>query len=125
MISSGAICVSAKRWRAGTVRPAAVLVAAADQRLRRPGVSHRERAAEAAAAHHHGLVALVSRCERLGPVARRANMADRRRLEVHLLPEGEHRPESPVCLHRADLLFFAGRFTVPDLGSFDSRGAHK
>ena len=40
-------------------------------------------------AHHHGVVSLVSRCEKLGLVYRAQGRADRREVEVHLTPAGE------------------------------------
>ena len=39
-------------------------------------------------AHHHGVVSLVSRCEKLGLVYRAQGRADRREVEVHLTPGG-------------------------------------
>jgi DNA-binding MarR family transcriptional regulator len=45
--------------------------------------------AERLQAKHHGVVALVTRCEEAGYVARRADPADRRRVGVHLTAAGE------------------------------------
>src|SRR3954466_16098627 len=45
--------------------------------------------AERLQAKHHGVVALVSRCEAMGLVERRNSAIDRRRVEIHLLREGE------------------------------------
>lgn len=45
--------------------------------------------AERLQAHHHGVVALVSRCEKAGLVARRPGREDRRCVEVVLTPTGE------------------------------------
>ena len=42
--------------------------------------------AERLQAQHHGVVALVSRCEKQGFVERRRSTEDRRRIEVRLLP---------------------------------------
>jgi DNA-binding MarR family transcriptional regulator len=39
--------------------------------------------------HHHGVVALVSRCEKAGLVQRIPGREDRRCVEIHLLPKGE------------------------------------
>ena len=44
--------------------------------------------AERLLAQPHGVVALVSRCEEAGLVRRQPSTADRRLVEVHLLPKG-------------------------------------
>lgn len=44
--------------------------------------------AERLQAKHHGVVALIDRCERLGLVERRPGRGDRRVVEVHLRPAG-------------------------------------
>lgn len=70
--------------------------------------------AERLQAQHHGVVALVSRCEEQGLVERRRSTEDRRRIEVHLLQKGELILEGAAQLHRAELLSLQGRFVVPD-----------
>ena len=60
--------------------------------------------AEKLQAHHHGTVALVSRCERLGLVKRRPSETDRRRVEIHLTSKGERAIEKLARIHRAELL---------------------
>ncbi len=60
--------------------------------------------AERLQSQHHGTVALVSRCERLGLVRRRPNPQDRRRVQVHLTAEGERRIERLARIHRTELL---------------------
>src|SRR5436190_19736512 len=45
--------------------------------------------AERLQAKPHGVVALITRCETMGLVERRASASDRRRVEVHLLRPGE------------------------------------
>ena len=45
--------------------------------------------AERLQAHHHGVVALIDRCEHLGLVERQPGRDDRRVVEVHLRPDGE------------------------------------
>jgi DNA-binding MarR family transcriptional regulator len=60
--------------------------------------------AEKLQAHHHGTVALVSRCEGLGLVKRRPSETDRRRVEIHLTPKGERSIEQLARIHRAELL---------------------
>src|SRR3954451_21718292 len=60
--------------------------------------------AERLQSHHHGTVALVSRCEKLGLVKRRTCDEDRRRVEIHLTPKGERCVEALAEAHRAELL---------------------
>jgi DNA-binding MarR family transcriptional regulator len=60
------------------------------------------------------VVALVSRCEAAGLVARRSSQEDRRRVEVHLLPAGEKILRKLAAVHRAELRAQRG-FTVPNL----------
>ena len=65
--------------------------------------------AERLQAKHHGIVALVSRCEAAGLVVRNRGRRDMRRVEVQLTPKGEQRLEKLVHLHRAELRSL-GRF---------------
>jgi DNA-binding MarR family transcriptional regulator len=60
--------------------------------------------AERLQSHHHGAVALVSRCEALGLVKRRPSEADRRRVEIHLTAKGTRWVESLARVHKAGLL---------------------
>lgn len=60
--------------------------------------------AEKLQSHHHGTVALVSRCERLGLVKRKTSEADRRRVEIHLTAKGERYVDKLARLHRTELL---------------------
>ena len=71
--------------------------------------------AERLQAKPHGVVALVSRCETGGLVERRVSEADRRRVEVHLLPPGEAMLVQLAELHRKELLALDGVFTIPKL----------
>ncbi len=71
--------------------------------------------AERLQAQHHGVVALVSRCEALGLVRRVASTTDKRKVEVHLTEQGDALVTDLVQLHRAELVSLQGRFTVPDL----------
>lgn len=66
-------------------------------------------------AKHHGVVALVSRCETLGLVYREQGKQDRRAVEVHLTPLGEKTVNKLAGLHRDELLKLQGIFQVPDL----------
>jgi DNA-binding MarR family transcriptional regulator len=67
--------------------------------------------AERLQSHHHGTVALISRCEKLGLVKRKLSTEDRRRVEIHLTAKGERYLNRLARLHRAELL---------DTGSFSS-----
>jgi len=84
------------------------------------GYPHREWAtigelAERLQAQHHGVVALVTRCEAGELVARRTHAEDRRRVEVHLLPKGEALLTRLAAVHRAELRALQGVFTIPNL----------
>lgn len=63
----------------------------------------------------HGAVALVTRCESLELVERRPSETDRRQVEVHLLPKGEHLLVRLAALHRAELKSLKGVFQIPDI----------
>ena len=76
--------------------------------------------AERLQAKHHGVVALVSRCEQLGLVRRVSSASDLRKVEVHLTPEGESMVHHLVQLHRAELLSLEGKFRVPDLAAAEA-----
>ncbi|MBI2318033.1 MAG: winged helix-turn-helix transcriptional regulator [Betaproteobacteria bacterium] len=75
--------------------------------------------AERLQAKHHGVVALISRCEKQGFVRRRRSTEDRRRIEIHLLENGERILAKLAGLHRAELLSLQGRFVVPVIQNFD------
>lgn len=74
--------------------------------------------AERLQAQHHGVVALISRCEKLGLVERRRSDEDRRRIEVRLLERAEKLLDRLGRLHRAELLSLQGRFVVPTIRNF-------
>jgi DNA-binding MarR family transcriptional regulator len=59
--------------------------------------------AERLQSKHHGVVALVSRCEAVGLVKRKNSTQDLRQVEVHLTPKGESYVEKIAELHRAEL----------------------
>ncbi len=69
--------------------------------------------AERLQAKHHGVVALITRCESLGLVERRVDEEDRRRVLVRLTDKGEKRLERLAELHRSELLSLQKRFFVP------------
>src|SRR5690606_12449286 len=52
---------------------------------------------------HHGVVALITRCEKAGLVERRPCDLDRRRVQVHLLPDGAEHLAQLAALHEAEL----------------------
>jgi DNA-binding MarR family transcriptional regulator len=64
--------------------------------------------AERLQAKHHGVVALVSRCEALGLVRRESSATDMRRVEVRLTPEGERCTARLARLHRDELVSLQG-----------------
>jgi DNA-binding MarR family transcriptional regulator len=71
--------------------------------------------AERLQAQHHGVVALISRCEKLGWVERVQGQADRREVEVHLTASGERMAAKMAQLHREEHLNPAGSFLLPQL----------
>lgn len=72
--------------------------------------------AERLQAKHHGVVALISRCEAAGLVQRNASRGDQRRVEVQLTPAGEQCLEHLGRLHRDELESVKGGFAVPGIG---------
>jgi DNA-binding MarR family transcriptional regulator len=71
--------------------------------------------AERLQAQHHGVVALVSRCEALDLVQRKVSETDRRQVEVHLLKAGEQVLSRLAQMHRAELRSLKGAFNVPQI----------
>jgi DNA-binding MarR family transcriptional regulator len=71
--------------------------------------------AERLQSHHHGVVALVTRCEALELVRRQTNQDDRRQVEVHLEPRGEQVLARLAAQHRAELKSLEGAFRVPQI----------
>ncbi len=59
--------------------------------------------AERLQSHHHGVVALVSRCEKAELLERRAGRDDRRCVEIHLRPRGQVLVARLALLHREQL----------------------
>lgn len=60
--------------------------------------------AERLQAHHHGVVALTSRCEKAALVARRPGRDDGRCVEVYLQPKGEELLRQLALLHKNHLV---------------------
>ncbi len=71
--------------------------------------------AERLQAKHHGVVSLITRCEKLDLVERRRSSVDGRRIEVHLLPKGKEIVHRLARLHRDQLCALEGEFVVPVL----------
>ncbi|MDX5363081.1 MAG: MarR family transcriptional regulator [Pseudazoarcus pumilus] len=69
--------------------------------------------AERLQSHHHGVVSLVSRCEKLGLVERRTGRDDARNVEIHLTPRGDELVTRLARLHRDELIARRGVFSVP------------
>jgi len=69
--------------------------------------------AERLQSHHHGVVSLITRCQRLGMVRRKTNPNDRREVHVSLTAKGERYLQKLADSHRRQLLALQGRFSVP------------
>lgn len=76
--------------------------------------------AERLQAKHHGVVALVNRCEKLGFVERRPGRSDGREVEIHLTPKGEKAVRRLARQHRDELLNLQGILAVPGEDQFRS-----
>lgn len=59
--------------------------------------------AERLQAHHHGVVALVNRCEGLGLIERRSGRTDQRVVEIHLLPKGQRLLDRLATQHAGEV----------------------
>jgi DNA-binding MarR family transcriptional regulator len=59
--------------------------------------------AERLQAQHHGVVALVTRCEEAGLVRRKHSKEDRRNVEVHLLAKGRRLLDALAARHQSEL----------------------
>lgn len=71
--------------------------------------------AERLQSQQHGVVALISRCEKLSWVKRKRGKIDRREVEVHLTAEGERMIARMAQIHRDELLHIDGGFVLPQL----------
>ena len=69
--------------------------------------------AERLQAKHHGVVALISRCEEAGLVRRNVGRDDQRRVEIQLTQAGERRLNQLARLHRDELLSVMNGFVLP------------
>jgi DNA-binding MarR family transcriptional regulator len=54
-------------------------------------------------AHHHGVVALLNRCEGLGLIERRSGRTDQRIVEIHLLPKGRRLLDRLATQHASEV----------------------
>src|SRR5690554_4262297 len=79
--------------------------------------------AERLQSHHHGVVSLVSRCEKLGLVERRTGRDDARNVEIHLTARGDELVRQLARLHRDELIARRGVFSVPTEADLMSREA--
>jgi DNA-binding MarR family transcriptional regulator len=77
--------------------------------------------AERLQAKHHGVVALISRCEAAGLVVRNVGRNDLRLVEVELTRKGEQCLEQLARLHRAEHLALQGEFALPEFGKGGTR----
>jgi DNA-binding MarR family transcriptional regulator len=62
-------------------------------------------------AHHHGVVALIDRCEKLDLLERRPGRTDQRVVEIHLLRKGEKVLASVAALHQDELALLMREFS--------------
>ncbi len=70
----------------------------------------------------HGVVALVTRCETLGLVARSPGEQDRRQVQVRLTPSGESCLARLAQQHRMELESLSHVFQVAHISAFNDRG---
>lgn len=68
--------------------------------------------AERLQAQHHGVVALIDRCEKLALLERRPGRSDQRVVEIHLLPKGEKLLARVAAEHRGELQLLLGEFAA-------------
>jgi DNA-binding MarR family transcriptional regulator len=69
----------------------------------------------------HGVVALISRCEQAGLVARVPGESDRRQVQVHLTPHGQRAVRRIARLHRGELASLSSVFRVGRISAFNDR----
>jgi DNA-binding MarR family transcriptional regulator len=79
--------------------------------------------AERLQSSHHGAVALVTRCEKLGLVERRPGRTDGRAVEVHLTAKGEKLVARLARQHRDELMRLEGIFAVPGRAALAGDGS--
>lgn len=72
---------------------------------------------------HHGVVALLTRCEEAGLVLRQKSKTDRRMVEVHLQAKGAAQLERLAALHEAELRSLGDTFQVARITAFNDADA--
>lgn len=75
--------------------------------------------AERLQTQQHGVVALITRCEALGLVARSPGQDDRRQVEVRLTRSGEQCLKRLANLHRKELRSLSSVFQVARISAFN------
>ena len=78
--------------------------------------------AERLQAQHHGVVALVTRCESASLVRRVPGSVDRRQVEVHLTKGGDRCIARLARLHRIELRSLSKVFTIENISAFNDKG---
>lgn len=78
--------------------------------------------AERLQAQHHGVVALVLRCEARGFVVKQRSRTDRRQVQVRLAPKGEQNLQRLALLHHAELRALHRAFGITRLAAFNDKG---
>jgi DNA-binding MarR family transcriptional regulator len=68
---------------------------------------------------HHGVVALLTRCEENGLIKRRQSTVDRRQVEVHLSPLGAQYLQRLAARHKEELHSLQGTFKVAHITAFN------
>lgn len=77
--------------------------------------------AERLQSKHHGVVALVTRCEDLHLVQRRPSLHDMRQVEVHLTPAGEAALDELAALHSHELASHGPLVRTGELFALETR----
>lgn len=72
--------------------------------------------AERLQAKHHGVVALVDRCEKAELVKRVASKDDRRQVAIYLRPKGAQLLDLLAALHQPELQLLREEFNLPGWG---------
>ncbi len=70
--------------------------------------------AERLQAQHHGVVALIDRCEKLALLQRQSGRSDQRVVEIHLLPKGEKLLAKIAAEHQGELQLLRREFAAQE-----------
>jgi DNA-binding MarR family transcriptional regulator len=65
-------------------------------------------------AQHHGVVALIDRCEKLALLKRQPGRNDQRTVEIHLLPKGERLLARIAAEHQGELQLLLREFAAKE-----------